>query len=634
MFDDRSRTPTTAADHAMIGPAGERPRICVIGAGMSGLAAVAALTRAGFDVACHEAGSAVGGMWRYENDSGRSAAYASLETNTSGRRMQYPSFPQPELAREFLHHSQMCAYLEAYAERNDLTRSIGFGASVERAEPVDGGWEVTVRGAGTDRFDWLVVASGHYWEPIVPELPGTFAGEVMHVREYRTPEWFAGRRVVVVGGAQSALDIATELSSVAAGVTLACDHVHHLLPRYVLGRPLDERDTAIALSVPLPLVRLIIRGLTGLARARPDRGELPPPRHPLLEAHWPIIVSTATEAALADRAFGCRPRVVALEGSAVRIADGGEEPADAVLFATGYEIGFPFLPDELGRGHGREFPLYRRVISPHAPRLAFIGVVEAGPGMFELVERQSHWLAALIAGRLSLPAREAMWAAIDRGERRSRRQFAASGRHTIFCNRHAYLRALDEDLRRARRSVRASARPRRGRRLPAAVGSARLQARSLRGTADALAHAPADGELEDIARARYSLLVTRRRDGTLVATPVWAAAANGRMYVRTERASGKVRRIATDPSALIAPCSARGRPRGPALRVRARVLGAEEEPTAESALAARYGIGRASFERAMDTIRVDMAYLELMPCDAPADQPQDPFPTGRSSIAR
>jgi len=612
MLDRRSQPPDPASATAgATTTLGGRARVCVIGAGMSGLAAVAALTQAGFDVVCYEAGGAVGGMWRYENDSGRSAAYASLETNTSGRRMQYPSFPRPELAREFLHHSQMCAYLEAYYEANELARHVNFGATVDRAERTGSGWEVSVHGAGRRRFDWLVVASGHYWEPAIPDLPGEFAGETMHVRDYREPERFAGKHVVVVGGAQSALDIVSELSTVAARVTLACDHVQHLLPRYAFGRPLDERDTATALLLPLPAVRMILRSLTGLARAWPDRGELPPPEHPLFEAHWPTIVSPTMQAALAGRKFDCRPRVVAMTGDAVRFADGNEEAADAVVFATGYEIGFPFLPGELGRPHRREFPLYRRIVSPRASGLAFIGVVEAGPGMFEIVERQSLWLAELIAGRLSLPAPHAMWSAIDRGERRSRRQFGATGRHTIFCNRHAYLRVLAKDLRRARKSSRASARPRRGRRLPAALGSARLQGRTLRRTAAAIATAPAAGTLDDIARARYSLIVTFRRDGTPVATPVWAAAGNGRVYVRTERGSGKVKRLARDPRALVAPCNARGRPRGPALHVRGRVLRSDEEATAEAALAARYGPGRAAFERTMDAMRVDMAYLEL-----------------------
>ena len=101
--------------------------------------------------------------------------------------MQYPSFPQPESAPAFPHHSDMLAYLDAYAEANDLTRHVRFGAMVESAEPADGGWNVTVVGERPRHFDWLVVAAGHYWQPIVPELSGAFTGETMHVREYRTP---------------------------------------------------------------------------------------------------------------------------------------------------------------------------------------------------------------------------------------------------------------------------------------------------------------------------------------------------------------------------------------------------------------------------------------------------------------
>src|SRR5437588_11511153 len=138
------------------------PRICVIGAGMSGLAAVDALTRAGHEVTCFEAGSAAGGMWRYENDSGCSAAYASLETNTSRRRMQYPSFPLPDSAPEFLHHTDMLRYLESYASARDLRRHIAFGARVERARLAQDTWEVAAPlDRDPERFDWLVVASGH-----------------------------------------------------------------------------------------------------------------------------------------------------------------------------------------------------------------------------------------------------------------------------------------------------------------------------------------------------------------------------------------------------------------------------------------------------------------------------------------
>ena len=612
-------------------------RACVIGAGMSGLAAVDALTLAGVDVSCYEAGSDVGGMWRYQNDSGLSAAYASLRTNTSRDRMQYPSFPMRGSVPEFPHHTHMLAYLESYASARDLAHHINFSSPVEQVRPTGGEWELTAAGHEPRRFDWVVVAAGHYSHSALPALPGEFGGTVLHARDYRTPDTFAEKRVVVVGGAQSALDIAAEISTVASRTILACDQVHHLVPWRIFGRPYDELDSAAALMLPVPVVAAIMRAAMRIAGVTPDRGGLSPPRHGLFRTRWPAVVSPEVQTALAARRFVSRPRVSALAEDAVAFADGSIEPADAIIFATGYSISFPFLSGHTGRGERFEFPLYRRILSPRAKGLAFIGVVEPGPGLFEIVERQSQWLAAVISGRLPVPDDRSMWAAIDAGgERRSRRQFASTGSHTIFCNRHAYLRVLDSDLSRSRLPralpatdptgtppvvARRTERPRAGRRLPAALPSARLQARMLGETAQRLAQAPASGALADLATSKYSLLVTFRRDGAPVATPVWGAVVGGRLYVRSERGSGKVRRLGREPRALLAPCTSQGRELGPPLQANGRVLEGGDAAAAERALASRYGLGRAAFERAMDVIRVDMCYLELLP--------QAPGPAGR-----
>jgi hypothetical protein len=128
-----------------------------------------------------------------------------------------------------------------------------------------------------------------------------------------------------------------------------------------------------------------------------------------------------------------------------------------------------------------------------------------------------------------------------------------------------------------------------------------------------IVHAPPAGSLEAIARCKRALLVSYRRGGTAVPTPVWAAAAGGVLYVRTERSSGKVKRLRRDPRLLVAPCTVRGRPLGPPLQASAEVLGGEDEHVAERALARRYGLGREAFERAMDIMRIDMCYLRVTP---------------------
>jgi uncharacterized protein len=169
--------------------------------------------------------------------------------------------------------------------------------------------------------------------------------------------------------------------------------------------------------------------------------------------------------------------------------------------------------------------------------------------------------------------------------------------------------------------ARPGARPVSGRRLPAALPSARFAARTAPSGARQIGEQPRNGTIEEVGRCKRALLVTYRRDGTPVPTPTWAAQGDGVLYVRTERASGKVKRLRRDARMLVAPCTVRGEPLGAPLEASARVLDVAEEPVAEHTLAARYGFGRGIFERAMDLMRVDMCYLEITPgaWDQPAE---------------
>jgi PPOX class probable F420-dependent enzyme len=161
--------------------------------------------------------------------------------------------------------------------------------------------------------------------------------------------------------------------------------------------------------------------------------------------------------------------------------------------------------------------------------------------------------------------------------------------------------------------ARPGAHPMTNRRLPAALFSGRMAARVAPRGARELADALRTGSVDDIPACKRSLLVTYRRDGTPVPTPVWAAAADGLLYVRTERAAGKVKRLRRDPRLLVAACTVRGKPLGAPFEATARLLPFEQEPIAERVLAHRYGLGRELFERSMDLLRVDMGYLEITP---------------------
>jgi PPOX class probable F420-dependent enzyme len=113
---------------------------------------------------------------------------------------------------------------------------------------------------------------------------------------------------------------------------------------------------------------------------------------------------------------------------------------------------------------------------------------------------------------------------------------------------------------------------------------------------------------------KYCLLVSYRRSGEPVPTPVWFGLdGGGRLYVHSEDDSGKVKRIGANPRVRVAPASSRGKPLGPLAEGSARVLGPEEEARAESAIRSNYGLGRKLYEGMGGPLGVTMVYLEVTP---------------------
>jgi dimethylaniline monooxygenase (N-oxide forming) len=422
----------------------------VIGAGSSGLAVLKAMRGLGVAVDCFERGSDVGGLWRYENDNGLSSAYESLRINASSTQMEYPSFPLPKSYGDYPHHTEMAAYLSAYADSFGLREHIRFGTTVERLEPEEtGGWSLSFEDGAVRRYDAVVVAAGHDWCPKLPAYPGVFTGGTSHSHHYRTPQPFARHRVLVVGGGQSAAEIAVEVAGVAERTCISLRSGAHVIPRWVGGRPYDASDREPRNRMPWRL----LNDLYARAVAR-ELGPLPPswplPSHRLLEG-IPIISSDLLPA-VHEGAVAVRPAVERLAEDRVRFTDATEEPFDDIIYATGYQLRFPFLGPELMSVNGREFPLYRRIVPPAVPAgLFFAGCVDAPGGLLPLVETQGEWIAAVLSDRLALPPSQRMWRAIKRSERRTRERFPDEAPLSIRCDPHAYRRLLRRDLRRSRR---------------------------------------------------------------------------------------------------------------------------------------------------------------------------------------
>lgn len=430
-------------------------RVCVIGAGSSGIAAGQVLSARGIPFDCFEKGSQVGGNWRYRNDNGLSASYRSLHINTSRGLMAFKTFPMPEHLPPYPSHWQIADYFDSYVDNFCFRDRIQFRTEVTDVRPVGTGWEVTHRPVDggqsqTGQYRAVLVANGHHWDPRWPEpaYPGSesFSGEQMHAHAYDEPSIFPGKRVLVLGIGNSACDIAVEASRLADKTFLAMRRGAHIVPKFIAGKPTDETSGAWFARLPLGVQRAITSTLLRTAQGKMTDYGLPEPDHKLLEAH--PTVSSDLLPRLGHGDVIVKPNIVRFEGQDVVFEDGSREPIDLVIYCTGYKIAFPFFEPELISAPDNHIPLYRRVVSPEHPGLYFIGLLQPLGAIMPLAEAQAEWVADVLEGKARLPRAERMREVIRREDDRMRERYVASKRHTIQVDFHPYLRTVERERNR------------------------------------------------------------------------------------------------------------------------------------------------------------------------------------------
>ncbi len=311
--------------------------LIVVGAGQAGLATARAARDAGMETVVLEAAATAAGSWPGYYDSLRlfsPARYSELP----GRRFggdpdRYPT------------RDEVVAYLTAYAD--DLGADVHYGHRVERVAVEDGQFVAHVGGSDF-AAPCLVAASGAFGRPHRPKLTGldNFAGQVIHAADYRSPASVDGRRIVVVGAGNSAVQIAVELAAT-AHVTLATRGPLWWLPQRPLGRDLHWWLTRTGLDT-LPVGRWL------------DRSQ-------------PVLDDGRYRQAIRAGAPDHRPMFDRLDGNTVVWADGSREPVDAVILATGYlpDLDYLAATDALDPD-GR--PLHRGGVSTTVPGLGYVGL--------------------------------------------------------------------------------------------------------------------------------------------------------------------------------------------------------------------------------------------------------------------
>jgi cation diffusion facilitator CzcD-associated flavoprotein CzcO len=409
------------------------------------LAAVRRLAETGIPLDCYERNDDVGGNWYFGKPG--SGVYASTHLISSKRLTEFADFPMPEEFPDYPHHSQAWDYLCSYARRFRLYEQITFNTSVNRVEPRGDGWQVTLSTGERREYAGVVIANGHNWQPRLPALPGRFDGQVLHSSQYKTPDALAGKRVLVVGAGNSGCDIAVEAAQHAAVTFHSVRRGYHYLPKFVAGRPVDEYgELMLRLRVPLWLRRLVTRYIARLTVGPPQRFGLPKPDHRFWESH-PIVNSQLLYYVGHGR-IRVKPNVSELRGDRVVFADGTAEPIDVIVFATGFEISFPFIDRQhLNWRDGRP-DLHLNIFHPEHPRLLFAGLIQPDSGQWGLVDVQAQLIARYLAAldhKYASAAR--LRARLARDHRKQPPiRYLASPRHLLEVEHYSYRGTLHRHL--------------------------------------------------------------------------------------------------------------------------------------------------------------------------------------------
>ena len=413
-------------------------RICVIGAGPSGLAAAKNLLQAGFrHFTVYEKNDQVGGNWLYSARPGHSSVYESARTISSKSLSQYEDFPFPENYPPYPSQPELLTYFKNYAAHFGLLNNIRFGTQVQHVKKVsDHRWVVQLDNNVREEFHALFVCNGHHWDPRMPKVPGDFTGRFLHSHDFKSVGEFRRDRVLVMGGGNSAADIAVQVTQASGRCAMSLRRGYHVIPRFLFGVPSDIWYARVA-SLPLPLIKSM-GSLLRLAVSAYTRHGMPKPDHALFECH-PVINSQLLYY-LRKRRIQITRDVQRFEGREVWFADGSHATFDTVIACTGYRISFPFFDRELIHFDEGIPPLYLRMFHPRHRNLFFVGLVQPNGCIWPISDLQAKIAVNYLAGNYRLP--DDLETRANEEAEQIRRSFIRSPRHSLEVHFHQFRRLL------------------------------------------------------------------------------------------------------------------------------------------------------------------------------------------------
>ena len=406
-------------------------QVCVIGAGVSGLAAAKAFAARGHHVTIVEKSEDLGGVWN------PARSYPDVQTQSPKDLYRYTDQAMPDSYPEWPKGPQVHAYLSDYARGHGLDHLMRFGTSVvamDRRTDGKPGWTLeleTRNGNTSEAFDFVAICTGQFNEPQTLSLPGDSAftaqgGQILHSSSYHDASLAKGRKVAILGGSKSATDIAVNaVNSGASEVTIVYREPVWRIPYFIGGlvnfkrilyvRAQEQMFASwgigplarLAHAIAKPMVWANWRGLESLLKAQFKLGKCKMVPQTRIEDGVNCSVPIATPGfypMVADgRIKAVRGTFDHYEASTIVMSNGERVSADVAVLAIGYKLGVPFLPEayraKLVDPDG-QYRLYRLIANPDLPDLGFVGFNSSFCTVL-CADMAAHWLVRYADGQLA-----------------------------------------------------------------------------------------------------------------------------------------------------------------------------------------------------------------------------------------
>ncbi|XP_043860084.1 dimethylaniline monooxygenase [N-oxide-forming] 2-like [Dromiciops gliroides] len=438
--------------------------VAIIGAGVSGLISLKCCLDEGLQPTCFERTEDIGGLWRFkeEVEEGRASIYKSVITNTCKEMSCFSDFPMPDDFPNFLPNSTILEYFRIFAQKFDLLKYIQFQTAVLNVKKHNnfsstGKWDVITERNGKEEsatFDAVMVCSGHHILPNIPldSFPGIerFKGPYFHSRQYKNPEEFEGKRILVIGSGNSGSDMSTELCKKADQVFMSTRHGSWVMSRISdCGYPWDMTfhtrfNTMLRNMLPPKIVEWMMETQMNRWFDHENYGLVPENKCLMKEP----IVNDDLPSRILCGAIKIKTTVKELTETSAIFEDGSIEDIDVIIFATGYKFAFPFLDESIVKVEHNQVKLYKYVFPPNLEKstLAFIGLIQPLGSIFPTSELQARWVTRVFKGLCTIPSESTMRASIETRKEKRVELFGKSQSQTLQTTHIDYLDELATEI--------------------------------------------------------------------------------------------------------------------------------------------------------------------------------------------